>query len=140
MLRYSQSFSVVIIPLQKTPLANFDKRLFKTGLSLYSNNQCFRSVLVLNESGSGSSHLAEYQSGSEARVLMSKQKWQFIYTKASLHKIRPSYRRSLQPFKRTSSTSKHEISRIFFFVGHFCPPGFGSRSESRSNPDKDKKH
>ncbi len=37
-----------------------------------------------------------------------------------LHKKRPSYRRSLQPSKRTSSTSKHQISWLFpIFVGHF---------------------
>ncbi len=28
--------------------------------------------------------------------------------------------------KRTSSTSKHEISSLFHFVGHFFPPGSGS--------------
>ncbi len=60
-----------------------------------------------------------------------------------LHKGRPSYRRSHT--KRTSSTSKHEISKIFLIlicrVGHFCRPG--SRSgygpteliETGSNPD-----
>jgi hypothetical protein len=42
------------------------------------------------------------------------QKWQFTY----LHKGRPS-------FRRTSSTSKHEIS-FSNFVGHFCSPGSGS--------------
>jgi hypothetical protein len=30
---------------------------------------------------------------------------------------------AFSPQKRTSSTSKNEM-----FVGHFCPPGFGSRS------------
>jgi hypothetical protein len=50
------------------------------------------------------------------------------------------YRRSLQPQKRTSSTSKNEIYKLFsMFVGDFCPPGsgYGSRdpNESGSNPD-----
>ncbi len=42
--------------------------------------------------------------------------------------------------KRTSSTSKHEISLLFStFVGHFCPPGSGSTDpiESGSNWDPD---
>ncbi len=40
---------------------------------------------------------------------------------------RPSYRRSLQPSKRTSSTSKHEIFKFSFtFEGQFCLPGSGS--------------
>jgi hypothetical protein len=44
-----------------------------------------------------------------------------------LYKGRLSYRRSLQPQKRTSSTSKLEISYSFStFDGHFCPPGSGS--------------
>jgi len=33
---------------------------------------------------------------------------------------------AFSPPKRSSSSSKHEISSIFpFFVGHFCPPGSG---------------
>jgi hypothetical protein len=50
------------------------------------------------------------------------------------------------PQKRTSSTSKIEISSLFllFFVGHFSSPGSGSGS-SRPNPmrihaDPDPKH
>ncbi len=47
-----------------------------------------------------------------------------IYLSLGLHKERTSYRRSLQPPKRTSSTSKHEISGLFsILVGYFCPPG-----------------
>ncbi len=39
-------------------------------------------------------------------------------------KGRPSYRRSLQPSKWASSTSKHENS--FIFLGDLCLPGSGS--------------
>jgi hypothetical protein len=53
------------------------------------------------------------------------------------HKGRPRYKRSLQLSKRTSSTSKHEISSIFFyFCGSFLPSwiriqlGSGSGSET----------
>ncbi len=56
-----------------------------------------------------------------------------IFLSHGLHKGRPSYRRSLQPSKkRTSSTSKHEISSLSpIFVGNFCPPGSGlSRPKS----------
>ncbi len=79
------------------------------------------------ESGSGSIILAHYQSGSGSRVLMTKnlqlgQKFNIflikiaIYLFLGLHKGRPSYGRSLQPSKRTFSSSKHEIS---IFVGLF---------------------
>ncbi len=43
-----------------------------------------------------------------------------IYIYLSFHKGRLSYRRSLSPRKRTSSTSKHEIFP-FFFWGSFLP-------------------
>jgi hypothetical protein len=50
-------------------------------------------------------------------------------------KGRPSYRRSLQPSKRTYNTSKHEISSLFsIFVGYFCPPG--SVSNINADPDR----
>jgi hypothetical protein len=40
---------------------------------------------------------------------------------------RPSTKEALSYQKRTSSTSKHKIFKFFpAFVGHFCPPGFGS--------------
>jgi hypothetical protein len=52
-----------------------------------------------------------------------------------LHKGCPSYRRSLQPQKRTSGTSKHAISSLFpIFVRKFCPPGSGSGIEYGFNP------
>jgi hypothetical protein len=64
-----------------------------------------------------------------------------IYLSLGLYKGRPSNRRSLQPSKKKSSTTKNEIS---MFVGHFCHPGFGYRSrdpiESGSNPDPDPRH
>jgi hypothetical protein len=43
--------------------------------------------------------------------------------------------KAFSPQKRTSSTSKIEISSLFllFFVGHFSSPGSGSGS-SRPNP------
>jgi hypothetical protein len=53
-----------------------------------------------------------------------------IYLSLSLPKGRPSYRRSLQPQKGTSSTSKHENSSLFSFFGHFCPPGSESGSSN----------
>ncbi len=43
-----------------------------------------------------------------------------IYLSLGLYKRRPSYRRSHQ--KRTSSTSKHEISDFFLFFAFFCHP------------------
>jgi hypothetical protein len=55
-----------------------------------------------------------------------------IYLSLGLHKVCPSYRRSLQ-------LSKEAIQHLSTFVGHFCPPGSGSGStdpiESGSNPD-----
>jgi hypothetical protein len=61
-----------------------------------------------------------------------------IYLFLGLHKGGPAFSHQ----KRTSSTSKHEISKNFFqFCGHFCPPGprswYGSTEliESGSNPD-----
>ncbi len=43
-----------------------------------------------------------------------------IYLSLDLHKERPSYRLSLSQ-KRTSSTSKNEIKKIFYFCGVFLP-------------------
>jgi hypothetical protein len=54
-----------------------------------------------------------------------------------------SYRRSLQPPMRTSSTSKHKISYFFsssFFWGHFCLPSPDPDPiREKSNPGN-KKH
>ncbi len=60
-------------------------------------------------------------------------KLQFIiYLTLGLHKVCPSYRRSLQLSKRPSNTSKHELYKFLStFVGHFCPPGSGSRFRIR---------
>ncbi len=45
-----------------------------------------------------------------------------IYLSLGVHNGLPSYRRSLSPPKRTSSTSKNEIYKPFFFVcGSFLP-------------------
>ncbi len=56
------------------------------------------------------------------------QKLLFTYPGSlSLHKGRPSYRRSLHPQKRTSSTSKLESSSLLWV--HFGPP------ESNTDPD-----
>jgi hypothetical protein len=47
----------------------------------------------------------------------------------------PSYSEAFIPRKRTSSTSKHKISYLFFYsVGNFCPPGsgYGFRIRSQS--------
>jgi hypothetical protein len=38
-----------------------------------------------------------------------------------LHKECPCYRKAFSPQKRTSSTSKHEISVLFYFCGSFLP-------------------
>jgi hypothetical protein len=96
--------------------------------------------------------------GSGSRVLMTKNLKKFkaenffiiffgskiaIYLSLGLYKGRPSYRRSLQPSKRTSSNSKHEISLPYFLWVIFAlldpdpdpatqiiadPCGFGSGS------------
>ncbi len=51
---------------------------------------------------------------------------QNTYYISNIHKGRTSYRRSLQPSKRTSSPSKHENSLLFsIFVCLFSPPGSG---------------
>jgi hypothetical protein len=52
-----------------------------------------------------------------------------IYLSLGLHKGRPSYsRRSLPPSKeKHSALQKNKcIHFLYFFVGHFCPPGTGS--------------
>ncbi len=55
-------------------------------------------------------------------------KMQFTYPRASL-KDAQTTGEAFYPQKRTSDTSKHENSLLFsIFVGHFCPPGSGSRS------------
>jgi hypothetical protein len=55
-----------------------------------------------------------------------------IYLYLGLLKGHPSYRRSLQPSKKTYSTLKK--MKCFFFWGHFCPPGSGT------NLDPDPQH
>ncbi len=75
------------------------------------------------ESGSGSSISSE-STRSGSRVLMSenwkKYSWQNLYLLWSKSlgplKVRPSYRKSLQSSKRTSSTSKNEIYYLFLFL------------------------
>jgi hypothetical protein len=60
-----------------------------------------------------------------------------------IYKGRLSYRRCLQPQKRTSTTSKLNISSSFStFEGLICPPGYGSsRPKSmRIHADPDPKH
>ncbi len=54
------------------------------------------------------------------------QKLQFTNPYASIKDVQATGE-AFSPQKRTSSTSKHEISKLFF-VGHFCGPGCGSRS------------
>jgi hypothetical protein len=49
-----------------------------------------------------------------------------------LHKGRPSYRRSLQALKRTSSTLKDEILTVFYFCRSFSSSWIPIRTE---NPD-----
>ncbi len=84
------------------------------------------------------------QSGS--RALMTKN-WKKItaekkvYLSLSLHKVCPSYRRSLQ---LTKEAIQHFKTWIFStFVGHFCPPGSGSTGPieygSNTDPDPDPK-
>ncbi len=41
-------------------------------------------------------------------------------------------REAFSPPKRTSSTSKHEISSVSIFMGHFCPVGSESAFPVRS--------
>jgi hypothetical protein len=59
-------------------------------------------------------------------------KLQFSYPLASIKDVQATGD-AFSPYKRTSSTSKHENSLLSStFVGHFCPPGSGSGS-SNSN-------
>ena len=52
-----------------------------------------------------------------------------IYLSLSLHKVCPSYRRSLQ---LTKEAIQHFKTWFFStFVGHFCPPGSGSAFKLR---------
>jgi hypothetical protein len=56
---------------------------------------------------------------------------QFTYPLASKKEVQAT-EEVISPQKRTSSTSKHEISLFFsIFVGHFCPPGPGSVFQSK---------
>ncbi len=57
-----------------------------------------------------------------------------IYPSLGLHKERPGYRteEAFSSQKRPSNTSKPELLKFFTtFVGHFCPPGSGSRFRIR---------
>ncbi len=57
-----------------------------------------------------------------------------IYLSLGLHKGRPSYRRSLQLSEENIQHFKTWNFLIFsYFVGYFCPPGYGS--ELGSDPD-----
>jgi hypothetical protein len=83
------------------------------------------------------------ESGSGSRVLMTKKLkkkstaelfFYLVCSKIALH-LCPSYRRCIQPRKKTSSTSKNEIYLLFsMFVGHFCSleSGYGSRDHIES--------
>jgi hypothetical protein len=44
-----------------------------------------------------------------------------IYSSLGLYEGRPSYRRSLQPQNKTSSTSNKIVLHIFYFCGPFLP-------------------
>ncbi len=110
-----------------------------------AHNQCFGSVFIF--SGSGSRGWGwrpiriririRIQYGSRTlmtknwkKITADKKKKKFylsktaIYLSLGLHKIRPSYRRSLQLTKEAIQHSKTWIFSTF--VGHFCPPGSGS--------------
>ncbi len=93
------------------------------------NNQGCGSLLIFYGFGSGSSILA----GSRAFMTKNWKKLQLkfffiflgsktaIYLSLGLHKVCPSYRRSLQ-LSRPSNTSKHELLQIFvYFCGSFMP-------------------
>jgi hypothetical protein len=60
------------------------------------------------------------------KLLFLDQKLQFTYPYASIKDVQDIKEEAFSFQKRTSSTSKHEIS-VFFstFVGHFCTPGSG---------------
>ncbi len=63
----------------------------------------------------------------------------YFFNKCYLFFPRPSrtsFRRSLNPQKRTASTSKHEISSFFLF----CPPGSGSAFPMQIRKDRPKSH
>ncbi len=63
------------------------------------------------------------------------------YLSLGLHKGVKATEEAYSPQKRTSSTSKHDISLFFsIFVGQFCPPGSGYGSTLLRNPDPDPEH
>ncbi len=60
------------------------------------------------------------------KLIILDEKLQFPYPSVSIKDIQAP-REAFGPQKRTSSTSKHEISKFFStLVGHFCLPGSGS--------------
>ncbi len=62
------------------------------------------------------------------------QKLQFTHPKVSINDVQATGE-AFSPQKRTSSTSKREICYFFpIFIGHFCPPGFGSGLRIRIQP------
>jgi hypothetical protein len=68
-------------------------------------------------------HRAEYQIKIERKKIYNCKKILFFDQKLQL--LIPRGASAFQ--KRTSSTSKHEISELFsVLVGYFCPPGSGS--------------
>jgi hypothetical protein len=102
-------------------------------------HQCFEFRFI----GSGSEN-PETENRSISRVLMTKnweklqlkknfiffyQKLQFTYPLASIKDVQATGE-AFSPQKRTSSTSKHEIS-FLYFSGNFYPPGCGSGSQIR---------
>ncbi len=63
-----------------------------------------------------------------------------IYLSLGLHKVRPSYRRSLQLSKEAIQHFKHELLKFFYFCGSFLPSWIRIRIPNpdpltRLNPD-----
>ncbi len=95
-------------------------------LRLFANQyrfQCGSGSSILGQGGSGSEQglwWPKIEQNLQLKKVCFDQKLQFTYNlKLGLHKGRPSYIKVFSPQKRTSSTSKHEISSLFLFDGVF---------------------
>ncbi len=125
----------------------------KSGKIIPHSQHCFQnqgcgSAFISSWSGSGSSILGWIPiriHGFHDQKLKKNYSWKkitfildqtTIYLSQSLHKERPSYRRSLQLSKEAIQHFKTwTLKKIYTLVGHFFPSGSGSGSTGRLNPD-----
>jgi hypothetical protein len=128
-----------------------DRKTVEIQCSRYGYLQCVGSWFIDPGSGSGSSILGWIRIRINGLMMKNWKRIQLktnllpfwsksaIYLFLGLHKGSPRYRRSLQPSKRTISTSKHEISKLFsIFVGYFAL--LDPDPLTRLNLDPDPKH